>query len=644
MLRFELGRRDGAGRLGKLQTAHGTVRTPTLLPVLNPNLPLVATAELKAMGCEMVITNSYIIRKRTELRERALKEGIHRLIAWDGPVMTDSGTFQMYVYGERIEIDPLDIIAFQRDIGVDVGTALDVFSTPDRTYEEAAADVEETVRRVRAAAEAKGEMALAATVQGSVYPALRRRCAEAYRDVAADVHPIGGVVPLMERQRYGELAEVVVAAKQGLDPSRPVHLFGAGHPAVFPLAAWLGCDLFDSSAYAKYAADGRMIFADGTRALADLEESPCPCPVCSAHGASGLRRLPDGERERALALHNLHVSFAELRRVRQALHEGRLGELVEERCRTHPALLDGLRAALRHAEWLETLEPLSKPTAFLFLSPESARRPEAVRARRRLAERVDPGGRALVVLPPAPRPWSESYRNLLPDFDRRAVLPAVRSRFGAVPLALDGAYPFAQSVEPAETDASEQAAFAADLRAFAERHGVEVRAWEGMATLDGIPDEPKDGERERLERLADWQFGPGAGAVIARGALSFVRSPNTGKWRTVHVDDQHVLSLRAPDGFFTLKEAGARRLHAALPAPRLRIVVDDDAVPFNREGKSVFARFARACDPDLRPGDECLVVDARGALVAVGNLHLAPCEIGWFKIGVAAHVREGIPA
>src|SRR5206468_12672908 len=125
-------------------------------------------------------TNSYIIRKSQALRERALAEGVHRLIDWDGPVMTDSGTFQMYVYG-KVSVQPDEIVAFQRDIGVDVGTILDIFSTPDRTAEEARADMDVTLERALSATAIKGDMAVAGTVQGGVHPELRTECARRYQ-------------------------------------------------------------------------------------------------------------------------------------------------------------------------------------------------------------------------------------------------------------------------------------------------------------------------------------------------------------------------------------------------------------------------------------------------------------------------------
>ncbi len=644
---FEIRGRDAAARLGRFATDHGTVTTPTLLPVLNPNIDYISAREMRQrFGTEMVITNSYVIRKSERLREAALAEGVHKLIDWDGPVMTDSGTFQMYVYG-KVSVAPEEIVAFQRDIGVDVGTILDIFSTPDRTHAEAREDMEETLARARRATEIKGPMALAATVQGGVHPDLRTECASRYAEMAADFHPIGGVVPLMERQMWATLADVIVASKQGLDPSRPVHLFGAGHPQMFAFAALLGCDFFDSSSYAKYAKDGRMMFEDGTRHLADLGENPCACEVCSRHTPAELRSLPEKERERALGLHNLAVSFAEIRRVREAIRAGRLWELATARCKTHPALMDGLRRALDHAAWIETLEPVSKPSAFFHTGASSARRPEALRARQRLLAHWSPRGRDVFLLPaPAQKPVGEAYAELLPRLAGRDVVPAARSAFGPVPFALDGTYPFAQSVEPAQLDVETRQRLDDFLQDFAGQHGVRVVDWNGGDMLETLhPEqkaEPEDALAERARAIADYQFGAGAGDALLEGKVEIRASQNTGKIRNVSAGGEHVLSLRAEDGLFTLKIAGARRLHKAFPFPRMRVVVAADSVPFNREGKNAFAQFVEKWDPTLRPGDECLLVDWSDNLVACGQMHLAPSELGRFRKGLAVHVREGV--
>ncbi|MCD6237211.1 MAG: tRNA-guanine transglycosylase, partial [Thermoplasmata archaeon] len=130
MVEFEIKDRDAVGRIGILKTAHGKITTPALLPVINPNKTLIEPKEMKRLfGAEIVITNSYIIYNNKNLREKALSDGVHLLIDFDGAIMTDSGTFQSYVYND-IDVDPFEIVDFQRDIGSDIGTILDVFTTP----------------------------------------------------------------------------------------------------------------------------------------------------------------------------------------------------------------------------------------------------------------------------------------------------------------------------------------------------------------------------------------------------------------------------------------------------------------------------------------------------------------------------------
>jgi 7-cyano-7-deazaguanine tRNA-ribosyltransferase len=98
-MKFEIKKRDAAGRICQFTTKHGTVTTPNLMPVINPNKMLISPKEMKKLfGTEIVITNSYIIQKSNKLREKALENGVHKLIDFDGPVMTDSGTFQSYIY------------------------------------------------------------------------------------------------------------------------------------------------------------------------------------------------------------------------------------------------------------------------------------------------------------------------------------------------------------------------------------------------------------------------------------------------------------------------------------------------------------------------------------------------------------------
>jgi 7-cyano-7-deazaguanine tRNA-ribosyltransferase len=641
---FEVRERDGLARLGTLETPHGRVKTPALLPVVNPNRPIVPPAELATeFRAEILITNAYILGK-PPLRDAVLGQGIHSFLGFPGAIMTDSGAFQSHVYGD-VDVTNSEVIAFQKRIGSDLGTMLDVFSEPSHDFARATADVDETIRRAKEADSLRGDMALVGAVQGGLHPDARERCAREISSLGVSVCAIGGVVPLLETYRFRDLVRVIIASKKGLDPSKPVHLFGAGHPLVFPLAVLLGCDLFDSASYAKYARDGRMLFPEGTRRAAEVPESGCLCPVCTSHPMSAV-----SADEGLLARHNLHVCLGAIREVRRAIAHGDLWELAERRARAHPELLVALRELRRHNEFLEEFEPLSRRGAMYYVGPETAHRPILHRFRRRLAERyVAPPAKGLVVLPEGKRPFAERYAPIVERIHAIAdVHPVVKSAWGPVPLELDHVWPMSQSIVPDPYDLEALEAAEVFFREWAAGAGYSFGLlWEGDSSLDELRARAPGGrvvdwKASRIRATADFQFGRGASDALLDGSVSYVISKNTGKIRNVIVDREHVLSLRAEDGLFSLKAAGARRLHKTFSSPRLRVVVDEDAAPFLRQGKNVFAKFVTDADPEIRPGDEALVVTPGDELVAVAQTSMNRREMLAFNRGLAARVREGV--
>ncbi len=431
---FEILHKDCAGRIGRLETPHGIVETPTIMPVINPNIQTIKPAELRKFGAGIIITNSYIIYRKPELRERALSEGLHSLLGFDGPIMTDSGSYQLSVYGE-VEVNNAQIVNFQQDIGSDIGVPLDIPTPPDVPRERAEAELEITMERAMEALTLKKDMLLAAPVQGSTFPDLRERAARRLSEADFDIYPLGAVVPLMESYRYSDLVDVIAASKKGLSPSSPVHLFGAGHPMMFSLAVALGCDLFDSASYALYAKEGRYMTVRGTYHVDDLQYLPCSCPVCTSHDAGEL--IKSEKREELLARHNLYVTFAEMREVKQAIIEGSLWELVEQRCRVHPQLLNGLKRALFYSEWIEQFQPASRST-FFYSGPESALRPEVIRYKKRL-KNFDLRGKVLI-----------RTRKLENEDEFDHVLD-FKPPFGAYPHELSETHPFNAEVTD-ETD------------------------------------------------------------------------------------------------------------------------------------------------------------------------------------------------
>jgi len=645
-MKFEIKDRDAAGRVCKLATKHGTVTTPNLMPVINPNRMLIPPKEMKKLfGTEIVITNSYIIKKDENLREKALKDGVHKLIDFDGPIMTDSGTFQSYIYGD-VEVKPLEIVTFQRDIGVDIGTILDVFGTPDQKKKQAEEGIRETLKRAKESVKIKGDMALACTVQGSVYQDLREKCARDISKIDADFYPIGGVVPLMENQRYSDLIKVIISSKRGLDPSKPVHLFGAGHPLIFPLAVALGCDFFDSSSYAKYAADNRMIFPWGTEKLDNLGELPCNCPICSKYSVSELKKLENKQKILEIAKHNLYVCFAEIKKIRNAISQGNLWELVERRANSNPYLLEALNLLKLQENkiWLEKFEPISKTKAMFYTGNSTIHRPIVFRLHNRLLDRYNHPSKKIIIFPEGTKPYSSFYSDEIKQIFKKngKVSIIIDSSLGPVPIELDEMYPFAQSVFPEILDKETESELTKLFDAFSKNK--DIICWTGNNTLKEIESQKIDFDLDilRVSAVSDMQFGKNASKALFDGEIKIVKSKKTGKIRNIICNDKHILSMRAEDGLFTLKIEGGKRLHSYFKKPKLRVIIDNDAIPFVKEGKSVFAKFVKDCDPDLRPYDECLIVDSKDNLLAIGRCLLNRMEMVSFNYGVAVKVREYI--
>jgi 7-cyano-7-deazaguanine tRNA-ribosyltransferase len=647
---LELKERDGLARICEFTTRKGVVETPALMPVVNPNQLLISPSSMQELfDIQILITNAYIIIGDDRLRDEAVTKGLHKLLGFDRTIMTDSGTFQQHVYGD-VKIDPLEILAFQAEIGSDIGTMLDVFIEPDEEYEEAKKKVEVTLERARqarqlrsSAPEQLGQMLLSGVVQGAVFPDLREHCATEISGLGFDVHPIGGVVPLMESYRYGALVDVIIASKMGLIPGKPVHLFGCGHPMLFSLAVLLGCDLFDSSSYAKYANDDRMMFTWGTRRLEDIEDLPCECPVCS-------KTSKDDLTTEKIALHNLYVSFGELKRIKHAIREGSMWDLVEQRARHHPSLLSALRRLGKYRDYLERSEPLSRRGAMFYTGPETLIRPTTYRYHQRLLSRYQRHARVLVELKELRKPYSHNAEHIqqkLSDFDCTLV---VNSSLGPVPIELDEMYPIAQSMVPEHKDLESEEYANAFFERFNSKMGYELKLdWPSDRALDLLKGFPVQGgghpqhhpDLLKVMAVADMQFGVGAGKALTHGDHEIIKSKTTGKIRNVRLEAKHVLSMRAHDGFFTLKIEGAKILHKLFPKPKLRVVVNEDSAEFNRTGKNVFAKFVLDCDEDIRPGDEVLIVDERDELVAFGRTTMNREEMLGFDKGVAVDVREG---
>ena len=569
---FEINKRDGLARLGKIKTPHGVLETPTLLPVVNPKILTLSIQELAECGAQGIITNSYIIYKNPGLKKKAIAEGIHAMLGWEGPIMTDSGTFQSHVYGE-IDMEADVILDFQKKMGVDIGTVLDVFTEPGTRFREASKELEETQKRSEEADQDKGEMMLAAPIQGGRHLDLRSKAASDASKTNAELFPIGGVVPLMEQGRFQQLVKVIFAVKKELDISKPVHLFGCGHPILFALAVFMGCDVFDSSSYAKFASRDSLMFTWGTRKLDDLEVLPSEFSAAPGITIDQLKAMESSERQRIIAKHNLIVSFTEIRRVRQAIHEGTLWELVENRLRCSPVLMKVFDVLKEEMEWLSQFEPAYRYKTPVKTGKESDNRPI-------FAKFVSSGKGEM----------RHPY-------------------FGNISLHLSETYPFHPGLLQDDIE------------------GWKMQGWDS----------------ERVKTILDYQFGKGMGEALTNGDVGLVTSRKTKRLRNLMLDGKHLASLSHRRGLFILQEYGAEMIQRNTDFPRLRVIIDPETAAFNRDGKSVFCKFVKDIDQNLRCMDECIVVTPDDELVAFGKLIVSPEELRLGQQGMAVRVRSGIP-
>ncbi|MCI4317325.1 MAG: tRNA guanosine(15) transglycosylase TgtA [Thermoplasmata archaeon] len=624
---FELRERDGLARIGRLTTPHGPIDTPALLPVVHPDPSRQSVSPddiRRRFGLRAMITSAYITWRTPPLREIAEEKGIHGLLDFDGPVMTDSGAFQQHAYG-HVEVTHEQILAFQRRIGSDIATVLDIFVEPGTSFEEASKGVDTTIERAKAA-RALHQGLLAVPVQGGRHPDLRNRSALEASQIG-DILAVGGVVPLMEQYRFADLARALIAARPALAPECAVHLFGTGHPMTFAFAALFGVDLFDSSAYLKFARRGSLLFPEGTVAIDGVREATCACRLCGKISLMEVAQLEPEERERRIAEHNLLMCATEISVVRQAIRDEALWELAERRAAAHPALQAGLRATVRGVRVFLPTEPESR-NSFRVVASTSGLRPSVIRFLARLQQwKV---GKS---------PWrSTPWVSLTPGPLRRlAVIDAsgepirweAMTGLGAVPLELTELYPVGCYVGLDEYDDGPAARLPPDAPPPILDSEVEIS--------DPGKDWVSEWTDRHIDAILEWRYGLEGLVALRRSALKGMRSRRTGRLRGIAVDHRSAFVV-GNDGVPRPTWYGAGILHEALPFPRARIRVAPDAVEFVREGRSLFSRFVSGGDPTLLPGQSTLLVDDQDTLLAVGKLVLAPPEMGRLRRGVAVKV------
>jgi len=453
---FEVRDRDLLARIGRIKTKSGTFTTPALLPVINPAIQPVPPKKMREQfNCEAIITNAYILKKH--FGNEAIQKGVHKLLGYDGVIMTDSGAYQILIYGD-IEATPEEIVMYQEKINTDIATILDVPTGWKTSKAKAMETVEKTLKRAKDLSRIKTrkDIAWVGPIQGGSHLNLIAKSAKEMGKLPFQIHALGSPTPVMERYLFDLLVDMIMTAKINLPLDRPLHLFGAGHPLTFALVVALGCDLFDSAAYALYAREDRYMTEHGTIKLEKLQFFPCSCLVCIKNSPKDLREAPKTERTKLLAQHNLYVCFSEIRRIKQAIVEGRLWEHLEMKARGHPSLLQALKKLEKYEDYLERHSPTTKKSGIFFFDSVGLSRPEIVRHRKRLLENYEPpeNAKILVLLPQTdtkPFHRSREHKRLSGEIEclmgkkmERIHFCVYMAPFGVVPAELDEVYPLSQ--------------------------------------------------------------------------------------------------------------------------------------------------------------------------------------------------------
>ncbi|MEM2214532.1 MAG: tRNA guanosine(15) transglycosylase TgtA [Candidatus Nezhaarchaeales archaeon] len=455
---FEVLDKDLAGRIGKLRTRRGIIETPYLFPVINPFDTTITVGDIEKLGFNAFITN--ILHVRRAMQEYGVTD-VHELLSFPGPIMTDSGAYQLLVYG-HVDITPDEVIVLQEKCGSDIAVILD-FPTGETPYSEASYRVNETLKRAKALWSIRTDETIlwVGPVQGAPYIDLVKYCAEELSTLNFDIYAIGSPTTIMESYNYEVLVDIIFAAKKTLPLGKPVHLFGAGHPMMLSLAVALGCDLFDSASYILYAKESRYMAHDGTYKLQDLEYFPCSCPVCSRYTPQEVSEMADGK-VKLLALHNLYMLGSEIRRIKQAIKEGTLWGYVSLRLRSHPRLFSVFSKFKKYSFFLERLDPVTKPSisGLFFYGYHDSFNPKVVRHFKKLKNCLHHlRWNVLVLLPRKDEALSSSFIKKLMEKIRNEIRGFENIKFlfydfpfCLIPLELEGVYPLSQYEVPSKID------------------------------------------------------------------------------------------------------------------------------------------------------------------------------------------------
>jgi len=356
---FRLDATDGAARAGTIATAHGEVETPVFMPVGTAGTVKAMTADsVRATGAPLVLGNTYHLMLRPGEERIARFGGLHRFMDWQGPILTDSGgfqvmslaklrkldadgvTFQSHIDGSSHRLTPARSIEIQHRLDATITMALDECTAFPATPDEARRSMELSMRWAALSRDAfitRPGYGLFGIVQGSIYPDLRAESSAALRATGFDGYAIGGLaVGEGQATMFGVLDSTV----PHLPADRPRYLMGVGTPDDIVGAVQLGIDMFDCVMPTRAGRTARAFTSLGIFNLRNARfaddggplDPACACPGCAKHSRAYLHHLFKAEEmlgPMLLTWHNVQYYQDLTRGLRQAIRDGRLGAHAE---------------------------------------------------------------------------------------------------------------------------------------------------------------------------------------------------------------------------------------------------------------------------------------------------------------------------
>ncbi|MFN8487308.1 MAG: tRNA guanosine(34) transglycosylase Tgt [Caldilineaceae bacterium] len=351
---FTLHKTEGAARLSTFQTPHGAIQMPAFAPVGTlANVKTLEPRDLHEAGCELLLSNTYHLYLRPGHRLIEQFGGLHRFMGWSGPILTDSGGFQVFslahqrqldedgvtfrshIDGSRHRFTPELVMEIEQALGPDIAMVLDECADP-LNHDYIVQALERTHRWAERCkkAHARADQALFGIVQGGIFPELRLASAHFLTELDFTGYAVGGLAVGETKEEMYKTLDITCPA---LPIDKPRYLMGVGAPEDIVEAVYRGIDMFDCVLPTRIARNGALLTPYGRVNIrnAQYAEDPrpvqedCACYTCRNFSRAYLRHLYKAEEITGLRLgtiHNVHFMLEFMRQIRAAITEDRFGE------------------------------------------------------------------------------------------------------------------------------------------------------------------------------------------------------------------------------------------------------------------------------------------------------------------------------